>query len=124
MARENESKYFFIDTTDNDKERYDLGNFMLFDEDFFDVFTSNALDEIPKLPIGGRIVVAGDDFRPDAISYKIYGSTQYYWVILVYNRIQSVNDIENGQELLYPTIGALEDYLFGLNVQQSESDRN
>lgn len=122
MAKETESKYYFVNTEVEDTDRFDLSKFMLYDEDVYEVVTSNALATIPQLPVGGQFTVNGMERRPDLVSYEIYGSTQYYWVIMVYNGLQSFNEIVHAQELRYPSLATLEDFFFNLKVQQNQSD--
>lgn len=120
---ENESKAFFLNTAIEDVERFDMAKFMLYDCDVYEVVTSNILEEFQSLPAGGQYRVEGKDRRPDLISFDIYGSTQYWWAIMVYNGLQSFNDIEHGQELRFPTLATIEDFYFNLKVQQNRSDR-
>jgi hypothetical protein len=123
MSRELESKEFFINTALEDVERFDLSKFMLYDVDVFDPVTANIFADIKDLPAGGQYTVQGKDRRPDLISFDIYGTTQYYWVIMVYNELQSFNDVVHSQELRFPSLSTLEDYFFNLKVQQNKSDK-
>jgi hypothetical protein len=124
MAKELEAKSFFINTEIEDVQRFDLSRFMLYDEDVFEPITANIFDGLRELPAGGQYTVNGKEARPDLVSFDIYGSTQYYWVIMVYNGLQSFNEIVHSQELTFPSLAVLEDFFFNLKVQQNESDRD
>jgi hypothetical protein len=49
--------------------------------------------------------VQGDDImRPDLISYKVYGTVNYWWLLCFVNEIQNpLTDIEVGQLLKIPS---------------------
>lgn len=52
-----------------------------------------------------------DLMRPDLISYKVYGTVNYWWVILVINNIQNpFLDLSVGQMLLIPNENDLYDF--------------
>jgi len=52
-----------------------------------------------------------DLIRPDLISYKIYGSHSYWWIIMKANDIEDVwNDLEVGQVLAIPSFADIEKY--------------
>jgi hypothetical protein len=123
MSYITESKSFFLNTEIEDVERFDLMKFMLYDCDVYDPMTSDILDNFQSLEAGGQFRVEGDDGRPDIISDKIYGSTQYWWAILLYNGFQSFNDIVHAQELRYPALSDVEDFYFNLKVRQNQSDK-
>jgi hypothetical protein len=124
MARETESKQFFIDLDKESNQRFGMGRFMLFDDDVFEPITSHLLESVVALESGGQYTVAGDDFRPDQVSNKIYGTTEFWWIILVYNGKISFNDIQHGDELNYPPIQAIEDLYFSLKINQNKVDRD
>lgn len=119
---EETSKYFFINLEYESPERYDLARFMEFVDDNYDPLTSFMFDKIRALKSGGRYIVRGEEDRPDLISYRIYGSSQYWWVILIYNGITSYKDIVHGTEMRYPELQALENLYFSLKAQQTAGD--
>lgn len=123
MSRELNAKQFFIDLSKDSPIRFDMASFMLFDVDVFDPITSNVWASIKGLASGGQYTVAGDDFRPDQVSNKIYGSPDYWWIILIYNEKLSFNDLQHGDELQFPSVQALEDLYFGLKIKQNKVDK-
>jgi len=103
----------FIDLNSTSQDRYSLSKFMKF-TDIDDPLTSNFLDELLKIRPTGTYVVKNELARPDMLSYRIYGSTQYWWVILYYNSMTSVYDITLGMTISYPSITDLEELYFSL----------
>jgi len=123
MTKEAEAKAFFINLDLESPERFDMSRFMLYDEDVFEPITSHVLETIKGLEAGGQYVVTGEDYRPDSVSDKIYGTTEYWWILLIYNEKLSFNDLQHGDEIRFPSIQALEDLYFSLKVQQNNVDR-
>ena len=117
------SKMFFIDFELESDERYDLGKFLQWVDDNHDPLTSSMFENVRKLRSGGNYIVQGDGERPDNISFKLYGSTEYWWIILIYNGLIEHNRISNGQQIKYPEIQALEDFYFSLKIKQDRQDR-
>lgn len=124
MARQAEAQLFFLNLDNEYDKRYDLGKFMNYDEDGFDPLNSYMLEKISGIKSGGQFTVTSEEGRPDIISNKIYGDTQYWWVILLYNAITSFDDLVNGMELKYPKLQELEDFYFSLKSQQTQLNRN
>lgn len=118
-----ESKEFFINLVAELSERFDMSKFMLFDVDVYEPVTSSVLENIKNLKSGGQYTVTGEDFRPDLISNKIYGTTELWWILLIYNEKLSFNDVQNSDELEYPSVQALEDLYFSLKIDQNISDK-
>jgi hypothetical protein len=57
--------------------------------------------------------VRSDDIqRPDLISLRVYGRTNFWWIIMKVNGIEDVwNDIETGRLLAIPNISDIEEYV-------------
>lgn len=56
-------------------------------------------------------VEAMDIQRPDLISYKVYGTVRYWWVVLSFNNIQNpLTDIEIGNILELPHTLDIQDF--------------
>lgn len=109
---------FFINLGANTENRYDQENFLKWNADNYDVVTSDFLLELKNIESGGQYTIQGAESRPDIISNDIYGDTQYWWLILVYNNITAVDQLTNGLEIQYPRVDLLEDYYFNLKTQQ------
>ena len=69
-------------------------------------FLWNSLTEIELSYTPGFYRVAGDDImRPDLISYKVYGTVVYWWVVMVQNGIEDCfHDLSVGQLLTVPSL--------------------
>jgi hypothetical protein len=94
-----------------DKEfntRFDLGKFMRFEDDCFDPLTSTMIEEIEALEQEGITKIRVEENRPDLLSYRLYGDTQYWWVIMFYNRIYDWEDVTIGSFIKYPSLSALD----------------
>lgn len=120
MANE---KQFFINLEKETEKRYDMSRFMEF-TDNFDPLTAGFLRDIKALPTDGYFVVQGEEFRPDAIAHKLYGSTQYWWAVMIYNDLSDINQLTSGISLSYPSLEDLEDAYFKLKSKQSVQDRS
>ena len=111
---------FFIDLESNVQDRFDMSRFLEY-SDNFDPLNSTMVTDVNTLPQGGSFTVQGEDGRPDLISFRIYGHTQYWWILLVYNQILYYNGIATGDILKYPSISSLEDFYFSLKSKEIAS---
>ena len=114
------TKLFFINLEVDSKERFDISKFMEF-TDNFDPLSSAMFEDIKKLKKGGDFKVIIEEGRPDEVSFKTLGSTQYWWVILLLNGLTQVDDIKIGDRLSFPDLNSLEDLFFSLKSRQSAS---
>lgn len=54
-------------------------------------------------PVGFETVKAIDIQRPDMMSYRIYGDSQYWWILCKVNGIDDVwNDMSIGDDIIVP----------------------
>lgn len=111
---------FFINPNLDPKERFDAAVFMEY-SDNYDPLTSEFLRLLPTLPVSGRYSVESEESRPDLVSYRIYGDTQYWWILLMYNNIIAVEDLQIGKILNYPSLGDLESLYFSLRSKERAS---
>lgn len=112
---------FFINLDYESDIRFDMAKFVDFKEGAFEPLTSNFLSEISNLKPIDRFVVTTEEARPDLISYKIYGTTQYWWVLMEMNGILDVDEITVGKLIEYPDISDLEDIYFSLKAKEITS---
>jgi len=98
--------------------RFDLARFCEFKEGVFDDLDSYFLDALLKLPLAGAYAIEGEAVRPDALSVNLYGSTQYWWILLVYNGMVSHEELTIGKTIFYPSLDQLETLYFELNSQE------
>jgi hypothetical protein len=114
--------YFYINLTADTTNRYDQENFIPFNVDNYDPIQSNILGALTSIPSGGQYTIQGAESRPDIISNDIYGDPQYWWIILAYNELTTIDSLTNGLEIEYPRVDLLEDYYFTLKTQQDAVD--
>jgi hypothetical protein len=82
----------------------------------YKIMTVDGVDELDYLsntlsnfrmtyPTSVYTVVESDLGRPDLISYSVYGSVGYWWLILLVNDvIDPFNGLTVGQELIIPSL--------------------
>jgi len=111
---------YFVDLDNDFLTRYDMAKFMEFigssDSGCFDPINSYLISKIKALPVGGHRVVQSDEYRPELMSYKIYGHTQYWWILLLYNDILTVDDLTFDKTIAFPLLDDLETIYFQLNA--------
>jgi hypothetical protein len=67
-------------------------------------FLNNSLSKFTmNYDVGYYLVMETDLMRPDMISYKNYGTVNYWWIICLVNNIfDPFNDLFIGQQLKIP----------------------
>ncbi len=108
---------FFINLEKDTEKRYDLSKFLEF-SDNYDPLTSSFTNNLISLPAGGEYTLQGEDSRPDLLSYHVYGDTQYWWVLLMYNSVIDYSELKTGTKIKYPNITDLESLYFSLKSQE------
>lgn len=111
---------FFINLESNSPNRFDPEYFFRY-TDNFDPLTSSFVKDLKNLSQFGQYVVQVEEGRPDLISFKIYGDTQYWWIILLYNDIIYIEDIQIGMSLKFPSLSDLETIYFSLMAKQANA---
>lgn len=114
---------FYINNDLDTQNRFDITKFLDFNPDNFDVLTSFLLTNIPRLQEQGTYKVTSEEHRPELLAYNIYktaNSVQYWWILLWYNSILSINDLKTGTIISYPSINSLENlYIRASTLQKS-----
>jgi hypothetical protein len=114
---------FFINASFQSTQRFDMGRFMEF-TDNYDPLTSSFLETIPTLLPSGTYVVQGEDGRPELLSKAIYGDFQYWWILLIYNGQIDYRGLTTGMTIAFPALSDLEDAYFSLkSLQQAAAKR-
>ena len=91
------TNYLNIELVD-DVAQYDMGSF---DFDGYD-FGQCAFYRVKK----------NEECRPDIISYRIYGTQNYWWFLCSFNNFMDPwNDIVENQIIRYPAIQRVRDFL-------------
>lgn len=112
---------FFINLDKEYRTRYDMSKFMEFDNNCYDILGSYLVHRLKSLQVSGIHVVQSGESKPDLASHIIYGKTQYWWLLMLFNDIFSVEDFKVGMALKYPTLSALEDLYFSLKSLETTS---
>lgn len=100
------------------KPRFDFRRFIEWSDDMYDILTSDFMEKLEKLPQAGTFQVRTDRERLDNISYKIYGSTQYWWILAAYNYLPNHKYLRTGVKIRYFAESDLEKLLFSLKNQK------
>ena len=107
---------FLIDLNrDYTEDKFSPARLVKLEDNFPDFCNSAFVDEIEKLKPVGVIVVENEN-RPDLISWKAYNRVDLWWVILVYNGY-TIDDLEIGMTLSYPSITDLEVIIHNLTTK-------
>ena len=110
---------FYLDIETKTVDKYDMAKFLELDEECnFNPMNSYFLYQIPKLPAVGYYTVRKEVNRPDLLSYNIFGSTQYWWIIMWYNNMLKPQDLKPGIRIKYPSISSIEQLYVNANLQQ------
>ena len=111
---------YFLNSEYESDERFDMARFMAY-TDNFDPLTSRFLHDLSGLAHSGEYIVQNEEGRPEILSYKIYGNTQYWWILLYYNGITAVEDLTTNMVIKYPSIGDLENLYFSMKAKETSN---
>lgn len=110
---------FYVDLETTLIDRFDLAKFLDFTNDgVFDPLNSYLLYQIPRLTAIGTYTIRKEAKRPDLLAYNIYGDTQYWWVLMWYNSLYSVDDLRVGLNINYPGINDIEELYLNATLLQ------
>lgn len=111
---------FFINLDGDFTKRYDAAKFMEYANSTFDIINSYFVFMLKSLRVYGEYVVQTQENRPDLVSFSIYGNTQYWWILLLYNNIFNFEELPANTTLQYPSLASLEDLYFNLKSLETE----
>lgn len=109
----------FLNTDADTPLRYDPAKFCAFTEEVYDDLDAYFIHKFLQLPVARVYAVQGEGKRPDLLSYRVYGSTQYWWLILLYNSLSTVEDLVEGMNINLPSIDQMETIYFQLISEES-----
>lgn len=112
---------FFIDLDNDYIKRYDFGKFVEFENNVHKILDSFLVLKFNDLSPFGRFIVRDEEYKPELISHKIYGDTQYWWLLMNYNNIIEIDNLINGLTINYPSINDIEDLYFSLKSLEEAS---
>lgn len=110
---------FFISDTIDSLDRYGLQKYIEYSkEGDFNTLSSVFVTELKDLPM--QTYTTSKDEHPDLLAYKIYGDTQYSWILMIYNNCVDFTDgtFSAGSQIKYPAPEDLEKIIFTLKARQ------
>lgn len=114
---------FYLNNDLNTITRYDFVKFIEFNKDNLDPLTSYFLYELKNIPYTEELTIISEDKRPDLLSYNLYGTTQYWWIIMLYNNILSINDLVPGLRIKKPSLSAIESFYVNASILQKTKNK-
>ena len=122
MTENNTKGRFYFQFDVEMSERFVMEKFTEPEGDFFDVLNSYFLNTIKDIKRAGEFLVTDQEKRIDVISYMIYGSTQYWWLLLEYNDIIDQSTIKTGDAISFFDLSDLESKYHFLQKEQHKSE--
>lgn len=97
------------------EKRFDMAKFMAY-ADGFDIIDSNFINSVSNISASGTYIIRLEVSRPDLLSFNLYGDTQYWWLLMLYNDLSLPTDLVAGLEIKYFSIPDLETIYFSLGL--------
>lgn len=110
---------FFIDLDKEFDDRLDIARFFRFENNNYDPLTSTFIQELRELPSAGEFIVQNEEGRPELVSFRIYGTTQHWWILLIYNDILETDGFTNGDVIRFPSLDSIDDLFFSLRTRET-----
>lgn len=110
---------FYINDDIESDDRYSLSKLLEYNEiGDFNTLSSVFVSELKDTAL--QSYVTSKDERPDLLAYKIYGDTQFAWVLMIYNKCFDFTDgtFSAGSQIKYPALEDLEKIIFTLNARK------
>ena len=96
---------FFLDFDNkNNLRRYDMSRFMQWTGECYDPLSSFFMKRILNMGTATHYEVTQEENRADLLSYNIYGDTDYWWILLLFNGILCPFNIPSGTIIKVPSI--------------------
>ena len=114
---------FYISDILDSEDRYGLSKILEYNEKGdFNTLTSVFIQELRELPFQSYVTSKGE--RPDLVAYKIYGDTQFAWILMIYNNCYDFTDgtFSEGSQIKYPSLADLEKLIFTLKARKRSID--
>lgn len=104
------------------RKRFDLARYMTFRDGYFDAASSYLIQNLKTLPLVGYYIITDEPYRPDMIAWDIYGDTQFWWMIMVYNNIIDIRNLPQLTKLTFFSLNDL-DRMFAQMVSTQGSQK-
>jgi hypothetical protein len=111
---------FYINTELETPRRFNSEKFMEFLNGNYDILTAYLYNRLKELPLSGVYKVISGEANPALISYRIYGDTQYWYLLLLYNDVIDFRDVKIGDRIKFFDLSDLEDLFFILRTRQAQ----
>lgn len=110
---------YFLNADYQSSDHLDLAKFMEYKEDAecYDVLPSYFFNQLMKLKVYGTYTVTHEVLAPDLIAKTIWGNENLYALLLMYNKINSVEEIVSGKVLVYPNFSDVERLFLQLKIK-------
>ncbi len=108
--------FFYVDYNIETRFRYDLTKFLEYKEGIYDTYNSYFLSKFCKLPEAGAYLISTVPERPDIYSRDLYATTDYWHLLLEFNNILFLNELQLGKSLRYFNLSDLEDLFFTIKT--------
>lgn len=88
----------------NFTSRYRTSTVVFYGDDRKTTFTTYKRSSIPESETDTFLTVTSAiEYRPDIVSYKAYGTPDYWWRILEFNGIYDISDFRAGRNIRIPS---------------------
>lgn len=117
---------FFLNTSTEQNEtgdKFDISRFMELQQ-HYDPFWSYLLNKIHLVPAQGSYRIDQEEGRPELLSYNLYETIKYWWLLLVYNRKVCPFDLKQGEYIKYPSIINIDRVYMHLRDLQAQHNSN
>jgi hypothetical protein len=98
--------------------RFPLHRGFEFSNGSYDVFSQRLHKEIRELQPYGKIEITNQEYRPDLVSFDVYGMCDFWNILMFYNNIPNVLDINIGLTVNFPKMGDVENIYFRMQNRQ------
>ena len=112
--------FYIIDELET-TSKFDMIRFLDFNVDNIDCHGSYMLENIPKLPLIGILTITTEQYRPDILSYDLYGTTEYWWILMWYNSIVNISDLVSGVQINFPSKTSIENLYINCSTAKKVS---
>lgn len=107
-----EPSYQVVDMDAWSDDRFSMRPYLPAPLGFPDLNYSDIVQRLRTLPIDHSHIVE-EAYRPDLVSWKEFGTTKLWWMIMAYNGL-SISDLKRGVKLSIFRMGDLESLLYDL----------
>lgn len=107
-----EPSYQVVDVDAWSDDRFSMRPYLPAPFGFPDLNYSDFVQRLRTLPID-RSHIVEEAYRPDLVSWKEFGTTKLWWMIMAYNGL-SISDLKRGVKLSIFRMGDLESLLYDL----------